>query len=85
MEALKEIIKLGFSVRLDAKDKIWFKYKGKGNRPDNARVKQLVREIRENRDIAVKEIKKIKSAEILNDLLLPNNRRTRISYVRDNN
>ncbi len=84
MEALKDIIKLGFSIRLDSREKIWFKYKGGKPRPDKWQVKQLVREIQQNREIAVKEIKKIESAEMLNDLLLPTVCRIKIDYVGDN-
>lgn len=73
MDTLKKLMELGFNVslvKIHDKEKIRFKYRGDENhKPDVWHVREIIKEIRENREAAIIEIKKMKSGEILNGLL----------------
>lgn len=83
MRILKKIIKAGLTVKLKENGKLRFTYEGNMcDRPPTFKIIEMIKEVTMNHDIAVAEIKRIESAEMLNNIL-PSHIRTEIDYIED--
>lgn len=85
MRVLDKIIRAGFTVNLNDKGKLCFTFEGdKTDRPPTFRIAEMIKNIRENRETAIIELKQMKSGEILDGLLPRSIRRTNVDDHGDN-